>query len=357
MKIAILSFYSGHVERGVENWSHELGKRLAKKHDVVIFQNGSKLQNARYKEEIVGLKVNWEKEYSNIRLSRVFFLDYWSLTVTRFTLHILSALFRGNFDIIIPTNGGWQVAFIRILTWVKRKKMVIVGHAGNGWDDINNLWSFPDIFVALSERTRKWAKRINPLAKVQVIPDGVDLSVFKPSGEKINIKLEKPVILAVSALQTGKRLKLAIKAVSQLKKGSLLILGGGQEHKNLQKLGKDLLGNRFSLKLVKHKEIPKYYRSCYLFTLPSWPYEAFGIVYLEAMASGLPVVATDDELRREIVGYAGILVDPTDVDAYAKALKQALEKNWGDRPRKQAEKFSWDKVVKHYEELFESLVQ
>jgi len=73
------------------------------------------------------------------------------------------------------------------------------------------------------------------------------------------------------------------------------------------------------------------------------------------MASGLPVVAADDPIRREIVGDAGIFVDPTDTDAYAKAIKEALGKNWGDVPRKQAEKFSWDEIALKYERLLKSL--
>ena len=76
------------------------------------------------------------------------------------------------------------------------------------------------------------------------------------------------------------------------------------------------------------------------------------MVYLEAMACGLPVVATDDDLRREIVGDAGILVDPTIVEDYTKALEECAGEDWGNKPRIQAEKFGWDKVSRMYEDLF-----
>ena len=358
MKIAILSFYSGQVERGVESFTHELAKRLAKNHSVYVFQNGSKKRTDKYRTISSGLKVDWNKQYSNIRLARVLFLDYWSVRVAFFTLKILNLLAKENFDIIIPTNGGWQVGLIRILTWIKRKKMLIVGLAGNGWDDINNLWSFPDTFVAMSERSKKWARKVNPLfLKVIVIPAGADLKLFNPSGKKARINLKPPIILAVGAAQKGKRLELAIKAVSKLKKTSLLILGAGHNKERIDKFGKKLLGNRFKFSSISYEEMPKYYRAANIFTLPSWSYEAFGIVYLEAMASGIPVVATDDELRREIVGDAGILVDPTDLDSYANALKKALSMDWGNKPRIQAEKFDWDKIAKKYEKLFENLIK
>ncbi len=97
------------------------------------------------------------------------------------------------------------------------------------------------------------------------------------------------------------------------------------------------------------------YRSADLFTFSTVPWESFGIVLVEAMASGLPVVATDDPIRREIVGDAGLFVDPIDTDAYAAAIQKALDTDWGNKPRLQAEKFSWDKIAKQYETLFNSL--
>jgi glycosyltransferase involved in cell wall biosynthesis len=235
--------------------------------------------------------------------------------------------------------------------------MVISGQSGMGWDDRNNLWSFPNAFIALSSTAKIWAKKVNPFVEIEYLPNGVDLQKFTPKGRKYKTKLNSPIILCVGALAPEKRIDLVIKAVSKLKDTSLLIVGDGDGKEKLKALGKKLLGNRFELIKVSYDEMPKIYRTANVFTLVPAHSEAFGIVYVEAMASGLPIVAIDDKQRREIIGDAGILVDPENINAYAEALKKTLDINWKDKPRKQAEKFSWDKIAEGYEALFYQLCQ
>jgi glycosyltransferase involved in cell wall biosynthesis len=356
MKIAVLSFYSGNFERGVENWTAEIANGLDKNNDVTVYQTTETLES-RYRIISTKSKLNWNRKIDRDGFRKRIFLDYWSLQVAKWTLQIIPSIWKNKYDILIPTNGGWQVAMMRIITWLYGGKMVVAGHSGRGWDERNNLWCFPDTFVALTNYAKEWANKVNRFVKVVVISDGVNLEKFNVQGPTLDLGLERPVILAVGALEKGKRLELAIKAVNKLKKGSLLILGKGPEKSNLEKLGKKLLGKRFAIHTADHEKIPKYYRSCDLFTLPSWSNEAFGMVYLEAMACGLPVVATDDPVRKEIISDAGILTDPTDIDTYSKALKVALMNNWGDKPKIQAEKFSWENVIGEYEKLFKSLTE
>ncbi|MFA6073880.1 MAG: glycosyltransferase family 4 protein [Candidatus Woesearchaeota archaeon] len=304
MEIAIINKYQNKVNRGAETFVSELSKRLSKNHQVDILT-----------------KINFFKKY----------------------------------DIVIPTNGRLQVFIVRILTWLTGSKMIVSGQSGVGLDDRLNLYAMPNVFVAISSYALDKSKKINPFVKSLYIPNGVDLDKFKLQGPTLQLRLEKPVILCVSALVDWKRLDLIIKAVSKLKKGSLLLVGKGDQENNLQKLGDKLLPNRFKILSFEHKDMPKVYKSADLFTFSTVPWESFGIVLVEAMASGLPVVATDDPIRREIVGDAGLFIDPSDTDAYAKALENALSINWGSKPRKQAEKFSWDKIALEYEKLFQKL--
>lgn len=323
LKIAFLSRYQGSVDRGAETYVSELSKRLSKNHQVEIFSG----KNA----------------------------------------DDLGKILAGKFNIVIATNGRTQALKVSLGRLFGKYKLIISGQSGSGIDDIFNVSVKPDVFVALTNfaasgesnklrRATTWSWG----TKVVTIPNGVDLDKFRPSSshKRSNLfRLKRPVILSVGALFWYKHHERTIKALSKLETGSLLIIGDGPEKEKLQALGEKLLGNdRFKIIQVTFDKIPEFYRSADLFVLPSWNREAFGIVYVEAMASGLPVVAPDDSPRREIIGEAGILVNVEDPGKYASALEKALSRDWGNIPRKQAEKFSWDLVAEKYKDLFRTIV-
>lgn len=337
MKIIFLNIYQGWVNRGAETFIAQLSKRLAVTSSVKIISGKKKITTKRW-------PILWR-----------LFLDPQGVQICLFTLKNLPLLWREKPDIVIPVNGGWMPAIIRIFTWLYGGKMIISGHSGMGWDDRNNLWCFPNAFVALSTGAKLWAKKANPFVKVRYIPNGVDANSFCADGKVIGTKLKKSIILCVGALTKTKRIELTIKAVAKLKDASLLVAGDGDMRDKIKKLGEKLLGNRFELIKLPFEDMPKVYRAADVFTLVSESYYSFENVLVEAMATNLPVVANDDPIRKEIVGDAGILVDPTNTDNYTKTLEKTLKTNWGDLPRKQAEKFSWDIISDKYRKLFDEL--
>lgn len=352
MKIAFLNIYSGQVYRGAERSISELATRLAKKHHLVVIQG--KKEKKPYRTYIIDIPII-SKEDASGSIWRKFYLDYWSRRILLFTLKAVPFLWKEKFNIVIPTNGGWQSVICRLLSWLQGSKLVITGRAGKGWDDWFNILCRPDCFIVLSPALLFWAKRHSLGVKITQIPNGVDLSKFSPQIRGKRLELKSPIVITVGALTAWKRLPLVIKAVAKLRNTSLLIVGDGNERAKLEKMGKKLLGKRFMLISASHDEMASIYKAADVFTLPVMPQESFGNVFLEAMACNLPIVAPDDQTRRYIVGKAGFFVDPENRESYAKVIKKAMEIDWGDRPRKQAEKFSWEKVVKDYEKLFEKI--
>lgn len=312
MKVLFLSRYQETIQRGAETFVRELKNELSKRHQVDIF-SGQKADS-------------------------------------------LKDIIENDYQVIISVNGGLQSLKASLGRLLKNYKLVISGQAGIGRGEIFNIAvSKPDLYVALTDRMSNWAKFWAWGSRVIKIPNGVDLTKFKPNGEKINFNLKRPIVLSVGALVWYKHHQKTIQALSYLNEGSFLLVGDGPEKENLNNLGKKLLGDRFKLIQADYHNLPKIYRSADIFALPSWDREAFGIVYLEAMACGLGVVAPNDLSRNEIIGEAGILVDVSSPEIYAKAIEQALESDWRKKALVQAGKFSWEKIAKSYEGAFKNL--
>lgn len=308
-KIAFLNKYQGKVNRGAETFVKEVSQRLSRYYQVDV-------------------------------ISDINYLE----------------LLKSKYDLVIPTNGRFQVVITRVITWLTGGKMIVSGQSGMGWDDRVNLYCLPNYFVPISSQALKWSRKVNPLVKSIYIPNGVDTSKFKPEGEKISTDLKKPVILCVGALTKAKRIDLVIKAVSKIGGASLLIVGVGEEEKNLRSLGDRLLKGRFEIKSFPYERMPEVYRAADIFTLVSEPYHSFENVLVEAMATNLPVVANNDPIRKEIVGDGGILVDPTSTNEYSKAIEKAIKTDWGNKPREQAKKFEWDDIALRYRKLISTLI-
>jgi glycosyltransferase involved in cell wall biosynthesis len=342
MRIVVLSFTSGQIDRGVETIVREVTSRWQKKHQVKVISAQS-----------LGMKVDYKK-MSQGSWWRILMIDYFHFKIFWFTLKALREVSSwGEVKVLMPVNGGWQSLLCRLYCWSKKIKLVIPGLAGLGWCDRWNLYIQPDVFVASTKRNADWARRYNKRVKIETIPHGVDLTRFKPEGRKKEVKLKRPIVLCVAGPDKYKRVEATIKAVAKLKKASLLLVGGSEGD---GALGKKLLGERFLRLKVSYEELNEVYRMADVFTMVSESSEEFGIVNLEALASGLPVVATDDRLRHEILGEHGIYVKDVWGQDYVDSLKKALLKVTNlakkQRPEKWLEQFSWDRIADDYLSVF-----
>lgn len=223
--------------------------------------------------------------------------------------------------------------------------------------------------------TRTYAATSRDLWKFEpcVIPNAIDPTIFNPDIEKGQIMEnhrldESKIILYVGRLRYHKGLEYLIESAQYTEKNvKYLIVGGGEFKSKLKNLvHKRKLENRVIFAgEVPNSELPKYYAACDIFVLPSISrLEAFGIVGLEAMASGKPVIISDIPGVREVIndGVEGLLVEPMNAKDLAEKITQLLSdadlrKKMGENGRRKVnEDFTWDKVVRQVEEVYSEVV-
>jgi len=201
----------------------------------------------------------------------------------------------------------------------------------------------PDRLVTFTAAAAAMIRQRAPRAEIAVIPHGVDLERFRPGTAPADVGLPPPVVMIAGAVDEHKQPETAVAALAELARegrpASLLVLGDGPRGAALDRLaGAELAPGRYRRLSVPRDEMPACYAAADVFTLPSRS-ESFGLGYLEAMACGLPCVAPDDAVRREVVADAGLFCEPLDRRAYAAALAAALDRDWGDAPRRRAETY------------------
>lgn len=371
-KIAILTPRFGVIDRGAESYTYELAKRLCSDFDVTVYarkRNKTDKQQSSFEKASEFFKIsriNCITENNRIirfvykltpfigRLMDKFYLNPSEFEMFSFSLNILPRLLFSKYDLIFPNNGVWGAIICRIVKIVKGTPFACVSHGG-----IEPMVAKqkPDIYFVLSRPIFRWYKKYFPELNTVFIPTPVDTVRFHPKGEKIKVSLEKPIFITVAALIPVKGIEFTIRAISKLKKGSLLVVGQGPLKNNLELLAQKLLGKgRFLITSAKNSQMPKFYRSADIFTLAAQG-EPGSVTPLEALSSNLPVVVNNEEHMKFIVGNGGVLVDTHDIGAYSKALEDVSEKNFENGPRKQALKFSWDIIAGKYYKLLLGVIK
>lgn len=213
---------------------------------------------------------------------------------------------------------------------------------------------------------------INP-DKIVVTPLGVDPR-FKPLPydevqsvlDKFGLSYKK-YILFCGTMQPRKNISKLVDAYLKLKKEyrveeKLVIAGGkGWLWEPIMKKIEDA-GEKDSIKYLGYVDtgdLPALYNGATLLTLPAL-YEGFGLPPLEAMASGTPVVVSNISSMPEVVGDAGVLVEPSSTESIAEGiLKVLMDKNlqmeMSKKGMEQARKFTWEETARKTLEVLESL--
>jgi glycosyltransferase involved in cell wall biosynthesis len=365
----------GVVNRGAEAFVLEIAEALEASGEIraTIFSRGPS-PFATERVRVVPRDARWlETIYGSHRLVRkvldTLYLDPLHLEWGTAALSALPRLARGprrrrgGYDVVVMEGGLHGARLARLLRRWKGVPFVDVAHGNSPRWEGAAARQRPDRAVAFTIDTAEMIRRQAPRAPremVEVIPHGVDLDRFSPEGPIADVGLPGPVVLAAGAIDDNKRFHLTVEAIARAPGPlSLLVLGDGPEGAALDRRATETLGpERYRRTTVAREEMPLWYRAADAFTMPSL-YESFGLTYLEALACGLPVVAPDDPVRREVIGQAGLYVDPTDPEAYGAALWDAARRpstDWSEPPRRRAERFPFAATSRAYGRLFREVV-
>jgi glycosyltransferase involved in cell wall biosynthesis len=191
------------------------------------------------------------------------------------------------------------------------------------------------LVCTVSEHSRGELRRIYrvPDERLVVIPNAADCKRFTPGDEGKDVVYSRGLTparyyLNVGRLEPRKNQANLIRAHAQLPADAPPLVIVGQKHFGYHEV-EDLVarspaGRVILLQDVGDSELPALYRHALLFVYPSWA-EGYGMPIVEAFASGVPVIGSNTTALREVIGAAGDLVPPADVDALARAMNEVTE--------------------------------
>jgi glycosyltransferase involved in cell wall biosynthesis len=361
---------------GVENYVYNLSKeltRLGQEVQIICARE----PDAQEKESRDGIEIK--------RLPYI-----GKVANTNITPTLPFALFQQDFDLIhthLPTP--WSADWSALLSMAKKKPLVLTYHndiVGRGFTgQIARLYNYTCLPLLLKGAEKIIITQPNYVNssiylkryenKLKILPNGVDTDRFRPNGRQRKETDGNKVLFFLGLLDKFHRYKgldyllealvIAKKQVPDVK----LVVGGDGEllsyyHNIAMSLG--LRKNVDFLGFVPEEKLAEYYNRCDAFVLPSASseQEGFGIVLLEAMASGRPVISTHivgvaEDVRRF---NAGRIVRPRDINALAQAiieilLDEELAQEMGKRGRRLVEeKYTWKKIAKDMLEIYRELV-
>jgi len=343
---------------GVEISTHEINKRLVKDGFEIEVITQKEPNSPRYEiKDGVGIK----------RVS-VFELLKLRYRLGRMTPHMIPKIFQADFDILHAHSYGFFPTWASL---VSRKPVVITPHS-DPTAKMYPLWDLlraipirrADRIVALSEMERKHLieQEVKP-EKIVIIHNGVTLPPVK--GKDVGVH---PMILCMARMDIDhKGQDVMLKAMKKVHRAlpdvKLIMAGGGKDFPLLKGMAKNL-GLEDCVEFTGFLYSPNkwnYLLSCDVLSIAP-RMEPFGVVYLEAMAYGKPIVTTNVGAIPEVVGDCAILVAPNNPGLLAAALirvltDKKLAQTLSQKGLRRVQRYNWDNLVQRYKALYESLMR
>lgn len=241
----------------------------------------------------------------------------------------------------------------------------------NEWKvNVEYVLNRADQIITVSNSNLECIKKINVKKPVSVIVNGFLINSFYPRSskecrKKLNLPLDKRIILTVGILDEVKGHRYLIEAMQEIVKKRkdiicIIVGGGGLRNRLLRQVKKAGLQNTINLVGMKeHSEVPTWISACDLFVLPSLS-EGNPTVMFECLGCGKPFIGTKVGGIPEVITSEdyGILVEPANSEALAESLFLALEKNFDkDKILKYSKQFAWEEIVKQIVSIYDYVLR
>ncbi len=362
MKICIVSDAYYPYPSGVSEHAHNLAQTLRKKgHDTTI------------------LTLHYPKERSEqgvARVGRVLFIPMNGTVATVPFLNpsIVRAFFmKHRFDVVhlhgpfFPGLSHWALKYspAPCIATFHTTGFGTVTIGARLYQKLFPLYKQLKVRIGVSPVAVEFIKPYIP-GTYEIVPNGVDTSRFSPSVKKHALveQLSGKKILFLGRLDTRKGLAQLLPAFALLRKEMdihLIVAGTGPERPKYEKYVEehDLDKHVHFLGFVPNEELPSIYRSCDVYCSPALGGETFGIVLIEAMASGTPVAASRIAGYKQVIsgGENGLLFDPHSPDDIKEKLKviltdESLQHKLIDEGLRSAKRYDWSNVTDRILEIY-----
>jgi phosphatidylinositol alpha-mannosyltransferase len=362
MRIVQISPYSWDAPGGVQVHIRQLSQHLRQRgHDVLVLAPGDARDNSD-QVRIVGrpLPIQWNGSVARICLSPA------SSGRVRRSLREFTPDVIHVHDPLSPSTSMLGV-------WHANAPVVATFHSYYESGDmvarvytavvplLRPIWKRLAQRIAVSPSAARTVTSRLGDDPVRIVPNGAETELFAsarparlPPGRKM---------LFVGRLEPRKGFPVALRAFAILAREypdlRFIVVGAGSERYHLDDLDPQVRARIHMQGRVPDEELPTFHAAADVYISPAIGSESFGIVLIEAMAAGLPVVASDIVGYRDVLrgGQDGILVTPGDADALAAGVRRVLEdhtlaKSLGANGVQRARSFAWNAIVDELESIY-----
>ncbi|MEW6621102.1 MAG: glycosyltransferase family 4 protein [bacterium] len=387
MKIAFIT-RTCNKKGGISRCVAELAEIFSHTHEVHIFANSWQdiSSDKIIFHKVPMLKGNFFLQRKKAGLATI-------LQVYSFVLMSKLKIRPSNFD-IVHSYGDCFIPFDVYTSQSSHKTAVRVAR-NSGWGTYNYLKNTIlnplNLIVFLIEKfsyqrrgskknviiisPTEWIKREiiadykTPEENIIVIPNGVDINEFNPKNreefrdevrKELNIKKDDLVLIFIAYEFKRKGLKYIIEALPLIKSERVKLIVIGRDKIKPYVFLSEKLKVAHQIIFLQPTPLKRYYAASDIFVFPTL-YEAFSLATLEAIASGLPIVATKVSGTEELIedGYNGFFIQRDALDI-AQKISFFLEnehciKQMGENARRTAEGYSWEKVARQTEEIYKKI--